>query len=148
MGQRGELLTFRKFAEEGGLTYFFNVKENRYGDLFVNLVESRKKGESFQRYSLVVYGEDFEPFSALLKEGLIRLQNSQDGWQQELPTGSGRRVYGFSLKSTKRGEVYLVISESRVDSDESCKRTSIRVSRENATLFREGYAKVESYLGT
>ena len=41
MGQRGELFSSRANREKR--TYFFNVKENRSGDLFLNIVESRKR---------------------------------------------------------------------------------------------------------
>ena len=44
-------------------TYFFNVKENRHGDLFLNIVESKKHGEmGFERHSIIVFQEDLERF--------------------------------------------------------------------------------------
>ena len=55
MGSRGELFSTR--ATTPKRTYFFNVKENRHGDVFLNLVESKKATESdFQRQSIVVFG--------------------------------------------------------------------------------------------
>lgn len=65
MGQRGELFNSR--ANTDKRTYFFNVKENRIGDLFLNIVESRKREatsgtNSFERQSLVVYEEDLPAF--------------------------------------------------------------------------------------
>jgi hypothetical protein len=61
MGLRGEVFSSR--AVTGKRTYFFNVKENRHGDLFLNIVESKKHTEdSFERHSLIVFQEDLENF--------------------------------------------------------------------------------------
>lgn len=61
MGSRGEVFSARTTA--GKRTYFFNVKENRHGDVFLNLVESKKNGESeFERHSIIVFQEDLENF--------------------------------------------------------------------------------------
>ena len=61
MGLRGEI--FSSKATSGKRTYFFNVKENRHGDIFLNIVESKKNGESdFERFSLLVFEEDIDGF--------------------------------------------------------------------------------------
>ena len=61
MGLRGEVFSSR--AISGKRTYFFNVKENRHGDLFLNIVESKKHSEnSFERHSLIVFKEDLDTF--------------------------------------------------------------------------------------
>ena len=61
MGIRGEV--FSSKASSGKRTYFFNVKENRHGDLFLNVVESKKQGDSnFERHSIIVFQEDLEEF--------------------------------------------------------------------------------------
>ena len=63
MGVRGEIFSSR--ASSGNRTYFFNVKENRAGDLFLNIVESKKRGETaFERHQIVVFQEDFQQFFA------------------------------------------------------------------------------------
>ena len=61
MGLRGEVFSSR--AISGKRTYFFNVKENRHGDLFLNIVESKKHSENgFERHSLIVFKEDLDNF--------------------------------------------------------------------------------------
>jgi hypothetical protein len=61
MGIRGEV--FSSKVPSGKRTYFFNVKENRHGDLFLNIVESKKHGEmGFERHSIIVFEEDLERF--------------------------------------------------------------------------------------
>ena len=63
MGLRGEVFSSR--ASSGSRTYFFNVKENRTGDLFLNIVESKKHGESgFERHQIVVFQEDLAEYLA------------------------------------------------------------------------------------
>ncbi len=58
---RGEVYSSKAFS--GRRTYFFNVKENRHGDIFLNIVESKKNGETdFERHSIIVFKEDLEAF--------------------------------------------------------------------------------------
>lgn len=74
MAQRGELFSAR--ADSDKRTYFFNVKENRVGDMFLNIVESRKREtagahrDGFERHSLIVYEEDLRAFVDALDEAL------------------------------------------------------------------------------
>jgi glycerol kinase len=86
MGTRGEV--FSSKANTAKRTYFFNVKENRTGDVFLNIVESKKSRmppgaaarmppgaaageEQFERRSVIVFKEDLaaflEGFEAALK---------------------------------------------------------------------------------
>jgi len=75
MGSRGELFSVR--ATTPKRTYFFNVKENRHGDVFLNLVESKKASESdFQRESIVVFQEDLNSFLESLEEA-VRFMKQQ-----------------------------------------------------------------------
>jgi hypothetical protein len=61
MGTRGEV--FSSKANTAKRTYFFNVKENRTGDVFLNIVESKKSGEDqFERRSVIVFKEDLAVF--------------------------------------------------------------------------------------
>ena len=62
MAQRGELFSSRVNRENR--TYFFNIKENRRGDMFMSIVESKKlaSGE-FERHQIMVFEEDLVPFA-------------------------------------------------------------------------------------
>ncbi|MDY4611054.1 MAG: DUF3276 family protein [Sphaerochaetaceae bacterium] len=62
MGQRGEVYSTRLIKNDR--TYFFNVKENIYGDMFLNLVESKgtPDADRYIRQSIVVYQEDLGEF--------------------------------------------------------------------------------------
>lgn len=66
MGIRGELFSTRFSCE--GRTYFFNVKENRNGDIFLSVVESKPtETETFDRRSIVVFQENMEGFMRAMR---------------------------------------------------------------------------------
>ncbi|OHD13794.1 MAG: DNA-binding protein [Spirochaetes bacterium GWB1_48_6] len=78
MGMRGEVFSTKKIA--GKRTYFFNIKENRHGDLFLNMVESKKDpdGTSFERHSMIVFKEDMGPFIEGFEEAVAFLKKQKD----------------------------------------------------------------------
>lgn len=76
MGIRGEVFSSRASSEKR--TYFFNVKENRNGDLFLNIVESKRHGESdFERRSIIVFDEDLDSFMGELKRAVSFMQKGK-----------------------------------------------------------------------
>ncbi|MFA6845125.1 MAG: DUF3276 family protein [Sphaerochaetaceae bacterium] len=70
MGQRGEVYSTKLVRNDR--TYFFNVKENIYGDMFLNMVESKGTPDSdrFIRQSIIVYQEDIGEFVKELQRSL------------------------------------------------------------------------------
>jgi len=61
MGQRGELFSTRVLLQNR--TYFFNVKENRMGDLYLNIVESKNREDgAFDRQSVILFADDLQEF--------------------------------------------------------------------------------------
>lgn len=70
MGLRGEVFSTKLNTEKR--TYFFNVKENRHGDLFLNIVESKKHGDigGYDRQSVIVFEEELENFSKELSKAV------------------------------------------------------------------------------
>jgi hypothetical protein len=70
MGIRGELFSTRVMLENR--TYFFNVKENRTGDLYLNIVESknREAAAGFDRQSVILFAEDLQDFLRGFDESL------------------------------------------------------------------------------
>lgn len=76
MGLRGEVFSARTTI--GKRTYFFNVKENRHGDVFLNLVESKKNGESdFERHSIIVFEEDMESFLSCFNQAVAFIREKK-----------------------------------------------------------------------
>lgn len=76
MGIRGEVFSTK--TSTGKRTYFFNIKENRHGDLFLNMVESKKQlDSSFERHSMVVFEEDLETFMEGLNQAVDFLRKDK-----------------------------------------------------------------------
>ena len=78
MGIRGELFSTRVGCE--GRTYFFNVKENRMGDMFLTVVESKpSETEGFERRSVVIFREDLSEFLKAFQGALDFMGKDQGG---------------------------------------------------------------------
>ncbi len=77
MGQRGEVFSTRMVKNDR--TYFFNVKENIYGDMFLNIVESKGSADSdrFIRQSIVIYQEDLGEFLKELQKSLDYIKQNR-----------------------------------------------------------------------
>ena len=73
MGSRGELFSTRVLLQNR--TYFFNVKENRMGDLYLNIVESKNRDEGgFDRQSVILFADDLQEFLKGFDEALRILE--------------------------------------------------------------------------
>lgn len=61
MGARGELFTTEVYLDNR--SYFFNVKENRTGDVFLQIVESKNRdGIDPDRHQIAIFSEDMQKF--------------------------------------------------------------------------------------
>jgi hypothetical protein len=73
MGLRGELFSTRVILQNR--TYFFNVKENRVGDLYLNIVESKNRETGgFDRQSVILFADDLQEFLKGFDESLRVLE--------------------------------------------------------------------------
>ncbi|WNY69944.1 transcriptional regulator BpuR [Borreliella andersonii] len=90
MGERGEVYSEKLFTESER-TYFFNVKENRKGDYFLNIVESKRSPSGdFERHSIFVYEENISEFESNLLKAIAVIK-------QKVSTGPG----GASARHSK-----------------------------------------------
>ena len=75
MGIRGEI-----YSTTVGLpnrTYFFNVKENRLGDLYLNIVESKNRDSGgFERQSVILFADDLSDFLKGFDDSLRALEKA------------------------------------------------------------------------
>jgi hypothetical protein len=72
----GELFTTKVVLENR--SYFFNVKENRTGDVFLQVVESKSKnGEDFDRRAIVIFSDDMQQFAKGLDESLAYIEKDK-----------------------------------------------------------------------
>lgn len=76
MGIRGELFTTKISLDNR--TYFFNVKENRTGDVFLQVVESKStEGADFDRHAIVVFEDDMQKFLQGLENSLGYIEKNR-----------------------------------------------------------------------
>jgi hypothetical protein len=124
MGIRGEIFSTKLILPNR--TYFFNVKENRMGDLYLNIVESKNKETGgFERQSVIVFADDLPAFlgnfdAALKKmEKAVREQKhtakrperDNRGMQQAKVSGTKQNRNASKVSGTKR----VVVRKSRKD---------------------------------
>ena len=96
MGVRGELFSTRVLLPNR--TYFFNVKENRMGDLYLNIVESKNRETGgFDRQSVILFAEDLQEFLKGFDESLRVLEKAV---REKRRTGSA----GNRDEKHKRGD--------------------------------------------
>jgi hypothetical protein len=94
MGIRGELFSTRLILPNR--TYFLNVKENRLGDLYLNVVESKNKETGgFERQSIIVFASDLPAFLGEFDKSLKVLEKAvreqkKSGKRREEPAEGGR----------------------------------------------------------
>ncbi len=89
MGERGEVFSTKLVKDDR--TYFFNVKENIYGDLFLNIVESRPTDTEgrYLRQSIIVYQEDIGEFIKEFQKSIDFIKIN--GTRKPRPTNLVRR---------------------------------------------------------
>jgi hypothetical protein len=75
MGVRGEIFSNKVILPNR--TYFFNVKENRMGDLYLNIVESKNRDNGgFERQSVILFADDLQEFLKGFDESLKVLEKN------------------------------------------------------------------------
>ncbi len=101
MGERGEVFSTKLVKDDR--TYFFNVKENIYGDLFLNIVESRPTDTQgrYLRQSVIVYQEDMGEFIKEFQKSIDFIKIH--GTRKPRPDGMVRRRHA-DTSSIKKSE--------------------------------------------
>lgn len=112
MGLRGEIFSTRVLLQNR--TYFFNVKENRLGDLYLNVVESKNRDDGgFDRQSVILFADDLQEFlkgfddalRAMEKEVRERRRSSRAARPRDgAPDGRERGERGERGDRSERGE--------------------------------------------
>jgi len=93
MGVRGEIFSQKVILPNR--TYFFNVKENRLGDLYLNIVESKNRDNGgFERQSVILFADDLQEFLKGFDESLKVLEKAtrekRHGGKGNKPSSSRR----------------------------------------------------------
>jgi len=102
MGVRGELFSTKVILQNR--TYFFNVKENRLGDLYLNIVESKNREEGgFERQSVILFAEDLSNFLQGFDDALRVLEKAAREKRRETP-GREQRSREHTYKEPRNNE--------------------------------------------
>ena len=112
MGARGELFTTQIYLDNR--SYFFNVKENRTGDVFLQIVESKNRdGAEQDRHQIAIFAEDMQKFLQGMDKSLEFIEKDRKSRQKaarekreqkdaKYSKGNGKKVY--HLKSERAPE--------------------------------------------
>ncbi|MDR2543529.1 MAG: DUF3276 family protein [Treponema sp.] len=99
MGVRGELFSSRVILQNR--TYFFNVKENRMGDLYLNIVESKNRDNGgFDRQSVILFADDLQLFLKGFDESLKVMEKAM---REKRHTGKTTAKHDEGREEKKRG---------------------------------------------
>ena len=126
MGARGELFTTQIYLDNR--SYFFNVKENRTGDVFLQIVESKnREGAEQDRHQIAVFAEDMQKFlqgmekslDFIEKERKARIKAAREKKAEKEAKYGSSKSEGKSSKTVYR----LKNSEDNTKRDDGIKRT-------------------------
>ena len=123
MGARGELFTTQIYLDNR--SYFFNVKENRTGDVFLQIVESKNRdGVEADRHQIAIFAEDMQKFLQGYEKSLDLVEKDR---KQRQKAAKEKRAEKDAKYSTGAKKVYRVKSEkgekSEKRADDGIKRT-------------------------
>ena len=103
MGIRGELFTTQIPVENR--TYFFNVKENRLGDVFLQIVESKNTdGAGFDRHAIVVFQDEMQTFLQGLNASLEFIEKKRKEQLKE-KREKKQRTTGSDTANTEKKKI-------------------------------------------
>jgi len=111
MGARGELFTTEVYLDNR--SYFFNVKENRNGDVFLQIVESKnKEGMDADRHQIAVFADDMQKFLQGVDRSLNFIEKDRK-----------QRAKLQAAKKAERAKKIYRIKEAEAKKDDGIKRT-------------------------
>lgn len=109
MGARGELFTTQVYLDNR--SYFFNVKENRTGDVFLQIVESKNRdGVEADRHQIAIFADDMQKFFQGLEKSLdfVEKDRKERAKAQKEKKAAKDAKYGgkkvYRVKSEKAGK--------------------------------------------
>ena len=123
MGARGELYTTQIHLDNR--SYFFNVKENRTGDVFLQIVESKNRdGVEADRHQIAIFAEDMQKFLQGFEKSLDFVEKDR---KQRQKAAKEKRAEKDAKYGTGAKKVYRVKGDksekSEKRADDGIKRT-------------------------
>lgn len=161
MGQRGEVFSTRVMKDD--VTYFFNVKENIYGEMFLNIAQSTKDGGRFARQAIVVYQEKLDDFLQGIEKQIdfvkthapkgrpLDFKPMHFGGKKKAPAEDEPvvigRVYEFKTNEDDWGDLSVTITERKNSADMTYNlRQSIKVYQEDLGEFARKLQEAVDYI--
>ncbi len=132
MGIRGELYTTQ--VQVNNRSYFFNVKENRNGDVFLQVVESKISDGADDRRAIVIFEDNMKDFLGGLDESLKFIEkNRKEQAKERAERRSAKEAKYKALAAEERGDdevptkkVYRRKGESRLVAQKRAEREDYR----------------------
>ena len=116
MGARGELFTTQVYLDNR--SYFFNVKENRSGDVFMQIVESKNRdGIEADRHQIAIFAEDMQKFLQGMEKALDFVEKDRKTKQKAVKEKKAQK------ESAEGKKIYKVKKDSATKEDDGVKRT-------------------------
>ena len=120
MSIRGELFTTQVLLDNR--SYFFNVKENRAGDVFLQIVESKKgDGADFDRHQISIFAEDMQKVLAGLDDSLKFIEKERKERAKRRAEIKAAKEAKYALGAGSDKKVYRKKGEEK--KDDGIKRT-------------------------
>ncbi len=138
MGVRGELFSAKYSTQYGQRTYFFNIKENRFSDVFLSIVESVKKEEAglfFQRHQIAVFDTDWPAFLGFLGKAAEHLQAEDYSWRCRMISGNKKRSYEIAFG--KKARIMQVLIYEKKDQEHNEPVHTISIEATDFMKFKE-----------
>jgi hypothetical protein len=122
MGARGELFTTQVYLDNR--SYFFNVKENRTGDVFLQIVESKNRdGAEADRHQIAVFSEDMQKFLQGMEKSLEFIEKDRKARQKAAREKKALKEAKYA-KGSEGKKVYRVKTDKKNSkADDGIKRT-------------------------
>ena len=115
MAARGELYTTEVYLDNR--SYFFNVKENRTGDVFLQIVESKNRdGSDGERHQIAIFAED-------MQKVLQGLDRSLNFIEKDRKNRAKIKAEKKAAKEEKTKKIYRMKIENERTPNDGIKRT-------------------------
>ena len=103
MAIRGELYTTQIVLDNR--SYFFNVKENRSGDVFLQIVESKKgEGVDFDRHQVAIFAEDMQKFLQGMDTSLAFIEKDRKARAKARAAKKEEKKKIYKVRQTKQDD--------------------------------------------
>ena len=123
MGARGELFTTQIYLDNR--SYFFNVKENRTGDVFLQIVESKNRdGVEADRHQIAIFAEDMQKFLQGMDKSLEFIEKDRKARQKAAKEKRAAKDAAYSKGKTPGKKIVRLKGDKPAEKvDDGIKRT-------------------------